>query len=124
LARLLYCTLRNRDIYTAQSVMFRRRALAGQEREGRWCATTKKGILGAVAVPVVAQAKLLAPASSIGAPSNECVIKGNVNRKHELIYHLPGQLKYAQTRMDKGSGERCFCTKAEAQAAGWRKAGR
>jgi endonuclease YncB( thermonuclease family) len=81
-------------------------------------------ILGAVAVPVVAQAKLLAPASSIGAPSNECVIKGNVNRKHELIYHLPGQLNYAQTRMDKGFGERWFCTEAEAQAAGWRKAGR
>ena len=37
-------------------------------------------ILGALSVPVAAQAKLLAPASSATAPSPECIIKGNVNR--------------------------------------------
>ena len=78
-------------------------------------------ILGSGSVPISAQAKLLAPASSEGAPSYECTIKGNVNRRGERIYHLPGQLNYAQTNT-KGLGERWFCTGAEAEAAGWRKA--
>jgi len=80
-------------------------------------------VLGALSVPVTAQAELLAPASSEGAPSPECTIKGNVNHDGERIYHLPGSLAYAKTRMDKGLGERWFCTETEAQAAGWRKAG-
>jgi len=50
------------------------------------------------------------------------VIKGNVNRKGQRIYHLPGQLEYAHVNMDKGLGERWFCTESEAEAAGWRKA--
>jgi endonuclease YncB( thermonuclease family) len=79
-------------------------------------------ILGTVSVPISCQAKLLAPVSSAGAPSYECTIKGNVNRKRERIYHLPGQLNYSHTSMDKGLGERWFCTEAEAEAAGWRKA--
>lgn len=81
-------------------------------------------ILGAVAIPITAHAKLMAPASSAGAPSLECTIKGNVNRKGERIYHLPGQLNYAHTSMSKGLGERWFCTETEADAAGWRKATR
>ena len=52
------------------------------------------------------------------------MIKGNVNRKGERIYHLPGQLNYSQISMQKGLGERWFCTEAEAEAAGWRKATR
>jgi len=52
------------------------------------------------------------------------VIKGNVNRKRERIYHLPGQLNYSQIDIDKGLGERWFCTEAEAEAAGWHKATR
>jgi len=90
-----------------------------------WRHRSKKTIiLGAVAVPVTAQAQLLAPASSSGAASAECTIKGNVNRKGERIYHLPGSLTYAKVNMNKGIGERWFCTESEAQAAGWRKAGR
>jgi endonuclease YncB( thermonuclease family) len=79
-------------------------------------------ILGAFWVPVNAQALLLSPVSASEAPSPECVIKGNVNRQGERIYHLPGQLNYAQINMQKGLGERWFCTEPEAQAAGWRKA--
>jgi endonuclease YncB( thermonuclease family) len=79
-------------------------------------------ILGAVLVPVNAQAVLLGAVSASEAPSPECVIKGNVNRKGEHIYHLPGQLNYAQINMRKGLGERWFCTEPEAQAAGWHKA--
>jgi endonuclease YncB( thermonuclease family) len=81
-------------------------------------------ILGAASIPITAQAKLMAPASSNGAPSFECAIKGNVNRKGQRIYHLPGQLNYAQTTMNKGLGERWFCSEIEADAAGWRKATR
>jgi endonuclease YncB( thermonuclease family) len=79
-------------------------------------------ILGRASVPVNAQTILLGAVSASEAPSPECVIKGNVNRKGERIYHLPGQLNYAQINMTKGLGERWFCTEAEAEAAGWRRA--
>jgi endonuclease YncB( thermonuclease family) len=81
-------------------------------------------VLGAASMPVNAQAILLGAVSASEAPSPECVIKGNVNRKGERIYHLPGQLNYAQINMSKGLGERWFCTEAEADAAGWRRANR
>jgi endonuclease YncB( thermonuclease family) len=81
-------------------------------------------ILGTASVPVNAQTILLGAVSASEAPSPECVIKGNVNRKGERVYHLPGQLNYAQINMAKGLGERWFCTEAEADAAGWRRANR
>lgn len=45
-----------------------------------------------------------------------CVIKGN-RGPHGWIYHLPGMPYYEQTR-----AEQTFCTEAEAQAAGYRRA--
>jgi hypothetical protein len=78
-------------------------------------------ILGALSVPITAQSLLLAPASSAGAPSAECLIKGNVNRKGERIYHLPGSVHYPQVNMNSNE-KRWFCTEEEAQAAGWRPA--
>jgi endonuclease YncB( thermonuclease family) len=81
-------------------------------------------ILGAASIPVNAQTILLGAVSASESPSPECVIKGNVNRKGDRIYHLPGQLNYAQINMSKGFGERWFCTESEAEAAGWRKAAR
>lgn len=52
------------------------------------------------------------------APSlSGCVIKGNRNRRGQWIYHLPGMPYYDQTR-----AEEMFCTEAEAQAAGYRRA--
>jgi endonuclease YncB( thermonuclease family) len=80
-------------------------------------------ILGALSVPVVAQAKLLAPASSATAPSPECIIKGNVNRQGERIYHLPGQGTYATINM-RDPQKRWFCSEDDARAAGWRPAKR
>ena len=82
----------------------------------------KTTVLGALSVPVTAQAELLAPASSAGAPSPECVIKGNVNRRGEHIYHQPGQVAYALINMGAGHGRRWFCTPEEAEDAGWRRA--
>jgi endonuclease YncB( thermonuclease family) len=78
-------------------------------------------ILGALSVPVSAQAQLLAPASAAGAPSPECVIKGNVNSRGERIFHLPGSRDYGKINMDK-AGKRWFCSEEEAIAAGWRRA--
>lgn len=46
-----------------------------------------------------------------------CLIKGNRNRHGEWIYHIPGMPYYEQTR-----AEEMFCTEAQAQAAGYRRA--
>lgn len=46
-----------------------------------------------------------------------CAVKGNRNRKGQWIYHLPGMPYYEPTR-----AEEWFCTEAEAQAAGYRRA--
>ena len=81
----------------------------------------KTEILGALAVPIEAQAALLPPKSIGDPPSPDCLIKGNVNRKGELIYHLPGSTMYANIRMDRPE-KRWFCSEAEAEAAGWRAA--
>ena len=78
-------------------------------------------ILGAVSIPITAQSMLLAPASASGAPSSGCLIKGNVNRKGERIYHLPRSVHYGQVNMNS-TEKRWFCSEAEAQAAGWRPA--
>jgi endonuclease YncB( thermonuclease family) len=83
---------------------------------------TKTVILGAFSVPITAQAVLLAPSASEGAPSPQCTIKGNVNRNGERIYHMQSQKFYAGIRMDMGNGKRWFCTPEEAEAAGWRRA--
>jgi endonuclease YncB( thermonuclease family) len=82
----------------------------------------KTVILGAFSVPIDAQAMLLGPSATEGAPSPECIIKGNVSRNGERIYHMENQRFYARIRMDKGGGRRWFCTTEEAEAAGWRRA--
>ena len=55
-------------------------------------------------------------------PRSGCMIKGNISRKGERIYHLPGWSSYAATRIDTARGEQWFCSEAEAAAAGWRAA--
>jgi len=44
----------------------------------------KTVILGAFSVPINAQAMLLGPSATEGAPSPECTIKGNISRKMSL----------------------------------------
>ena len=53
--------------------------------------------------------------------TSACLIKGNINRSGERIYHLPGRPYYDATEIDIRRGERWFCTEAEARSAGWRK---
>jgi endonuclease YncB( thermonuclease family) len=80
-------------------------------------------VLGATALPITAQSELLSAESATEAPSADCIVKGNVNRKGERIYFRPGQLDYARVNMAK-LGTRWFCTEDEAKAAGWRPAAR
>lgn len=49
--------------------------------------------------------------------NGQCLIKGNHSRRGDWIYHLPGMPYYEATR-----AEAYFCTEAEAQAAGYRRA--
>ena len=53
-----------------------------------------------------------------------CRIKGNINRKGDRIYHVPGGISYEATRIDGSRGERWFCSEDEARRAGWRRAPR
>ena len=53
-------------------------------------------------------------------PPGKCRIKGNINRRGERIYHMPGSRWYARTKISPQKGERWFCSEAEARAAGWR----
>jgi endonuclease YncB( thermonuclease family) len=107
---------------------------ARAQRKGMWAGAfiapwdwrhrnKRTAILGALSVPVTAQAKLLAPASAATAPSPECIIKGNINRQGERIYHLPGQGSYAAINMQDPQ-KRWFCSEDDARAAGWRPAKR
>jgi endonuclease YncB( thermonuclease family) len=50
-----------------------------------------------------------------------CLVKGNISRTGEHIYHVPGGRFYDRTSIDVSKGERMFCSEAEAQTAGWRK---
>jgi len=54
------------------------------------------------------------------AASGTCAIKGNINRKGDRIYHLPGTRDYDRTGISEAAGERMFCSEDEAKAAGWR----
>lgn len=67
----------------------------------------------------------LVPSAASPATASEqsgaCNIKGNISRKGERIYHVPGQKYYAQTQISPSKGERWFCSEQEARAAGWRR---
>jgi len=57
-------------------------------------------------------------------PDGECLIKGNISRSGEKIFHVPGQQNYEDTVINEAAGERWFCTAEEAISAGWRAARR
>ena len=62
--------------------------------------------------------------AQVAAAQPACAIKGNISKKGQRIFHVPGQRFYEATRIQGTRGERWFCTEAEARAAGWRKARR
>lgn len=57
-------------------------------------------------------------------PDRSCAIKGNISGSGAHIYHSPGQQYYERTGIRPENGERWFCTKIEAETAGWRAAKR
>jgi endonuclease YncB( thermonuclease family) len=54
----------------------------------------------------------------------QCLIKGNISRSGERIYHVPGGQYYSRTKITASKGERMFCSEGEARAAGWRRSKR
>lgn len=85
---------------------------------GLWNACSADPRVNPSATPQVSSP---APATQNNS-SGSCTIKGNISTSGEKIYHLPGCGSYAKTQIDESHGEKWFCTEAEAQAAGWRKA--
>ncbi len=78
---------------------------------------------GGVEAPEAYRARLRQSAVPVAPVAGECAIKGNISGAGR-IYHLPGQVDYDATVITESRGERWFCSEAEAQAAGWRRARR
>jgi len=77
-------------------------------------------ILGALDVTKDAQRKLLSPQNASEPPDPNCVIKANMSRSGECIYHVPGGRFYDRLRMESHADRRWYCNEAEAEAAGCR----
>jgi len=90
---------------------------AREEKRGLWNACLNDSrVSGSSAAPSAM------PTSAASSSKDSCVIKGNISASGEKIYHLPGCGSYVKTQIDESRGEKWFCTEAEAQSAGWRKA--
>jgi len=100
-------------VYEQQARYQRAEREAREEGRGLW------------AVGVCDSSTSTLPITHVPSPiSNEsgCVIKGNISRSGEKIFHVPGQQNYPDTMITESVGERYFCTEADAISAGWRKA--
>ncbi len=62
------------------------------------------------------------PQGCVSQPDPSCSIKGNVNtRRDTKIYHVEGESSsYGRVNMKAGEGDLWFCTRAEAEANGFR----
>ena len=95
--------------------------LAQGERLGVWGLCDQPEVVEAVPSPSAPAAPAPVPLAPPVA-AEECLIKGNISREGERIFHVPGQRHYDETRIDLSAGERWFCSEQEARDAGWRKA--
>lgn len=66
------------------------------------------------------------PQGCVSQPDPSCNIKGNVNMSRDTkIYHVEGESSsYGRVNMKEGEGDLWFCTRAEAEANGFRAPGR
>lgn len=100
-------------------------AYASYQDEAR---AARRGIWqGKVQPPWEWRAVQQAPKPEVSNPparlhSGSCDIKGNISKKGERIYHVPGQRFYNDTVITATRGERMFCSEEEARQAGWRRA--
>ncbi len=62
------------------------------------------------------------PQGCVSQPDPSCRIKGNVNRTRDTkIYHVEGEsASYGRVNMKEAEGDLWFCTRAEAEANGFR----
>ena len=87
---------------------------AREDKLGLWTACAS------ATAPMTTVTPSVTTQASTANPS--CTIKGNISASGEKIYHLQGCGSYSKTTIDESHGERWFCTEAEAQSAGWRRA--
>ena len=102
-----------------------RRLLSGGGNESSPAASSESAAASSVARGPAIPADVVAALGRLSTlpPSPDCVIKGNISSGgHERIYHVPNGAAYERTQIDPAAGERWFCSEAEAQAAGWRRA--
>jgi micrococcal nuclease len=90
---------------------------AREDKLGLWTACASDTTSATTIIPSTTNTTIQTPTSN---PS--CTIKGNISATGEKIYHMQGCGSYAKTTIDTSHGEKWFCTEAEAQSAGWRKA--
>ncbi|MBU3968623.1 thermonuclease family protein [Patescibacteria group bacterium] len=83
---------------------------------------TKQGLWSACPTEQEQTISTPTPTPTIENNNGECLIKGNISSTGEKIYHMIGCGSYRKTQIDESRGEKWFCTEAEAQSAGWRKA--
>ncbi len=108
-------------VMVAEGIAFAyRRYSMDYDLDEKRAAVTGRGLHGATLQrPAAYRRTRRAPET---APPSHCAIKGNISRNGRRIYHMPGQRDYGRTRISPSKGERWFCSEAEAQAAGWRRA--
>ena len=107
-----------RDGWALAFVKYSDRYIA-QEKEAR---AARAGIWQwQFAKPWEWRAGMLEEAAGTPVGADGCLIKGNINRRGDRIYHMPFHQHYGRTRIDENKGERWFCSEEEAQAAGWRR---
>jgi len=96
--------------------------MARSARRGVWQGEFQKPWEWRAAQREQAAPATASPSVSLFGQSGGCNVKGNISKKGERIYHVPGQRYYDRTRISPGEGERWFCSEDEARASGWRKA--
>jgi len=101
-----------------QSQFVKAQQEAREAKRGLWSACSSDTRVN----PFVAPQSPNPSSATQNSASGSCTIKGNISTSGEKIYHLPGCGSYAKTQIEESRGEKWFCTEAEAQSAGWRKA--
>ncbi|WP_050929351.1 thermonuclease family protein [Aestuariivita boseongensis] len=119
------CAVRGRDVarvlvQSGWAYAYRRYSM-DYDLDEKGAAVRGVGLHGSSAqAPAEFRAERRAPET----PDRTCAIKGNISASGKRIYHMPGQEHYRQTQINPAKGERWFCSEAQAQAAGWRRARR
>jgi micrococcal nuclease len=105
-----------------QSLFVQAEKEAREGKIGLWQACPVGASVTSQSTTVGSEKAVLSSTASNLPKDDSCVIKGNISTSGEKVYHMPGCGSYTKTQIDESRGERWFCSEAEAQSAGWRKA--